>query len=91
MIGRENELLRLKNSLQSKNSELIAIYGRRRIGKTYLIRNCYKNDIVFEATGLYQGTIEQQLKIFLKQFRIASKTFGKIDKIANWEDAFELL
>lgn len=91
MIGRENELLRLKNSLQSKNSELIAIYGRRRIGKTYLIRNCYKNDIVFEATGLYQGTIEQQLNIFLKQLRIASKTFDKIDKIANWEDAFELL
>lgn len=91
MIGRTNEITRLKNSLKSKESELIAIYGRRRIGKTYLIRNCYKNEIIFEATGLYHGTIQQQLNVFLRQLKLVSKSFNKIESIISWENAFELL
>ena len=91
MIGRTNEIARLKHSLKSKESELIAIYGRRRIGKTYLIRNCYKDEIIFEATGLYQGSIQQQLNVFLRQLKLVSKSLNNIESITNWEEAFELL
>lgn len=91
MVGRENEIARLQKSLTSKNSELIAIYGRRRIGKTYLIRNLYKNEIIFEATGLYEGTTEQQLLVFLRQFQIVYKKTQAISKLQNWDEAFELL
>ena len=91
MIGRTNEIARLKHSLKSKESELIAIYGRRRIGKTYLIRNCYKDEIIFEATGLYQGSIQQQLNVFLRELKLVSKPLNKIESITNWEEAFELL
>lgn len=50
MIGRKYELKRLKESLKFDNSELIAIYGRRRVGKTFLIRTVCKNYILFEDT-----------------------------------------
>ncbi len=91
MIGRENEIARLTNSLKSEKSELIAIYGRRRIGKTYLIRNLFKNEICFEATGLYEGSTEQQLLVFLRQLHIVDKKTQSISKLKNWDEAFELL
>jgi len=42
MIGRRYETNRLEESLKSSSSELIAVYGRRRVGKTYLIRKVYE-------------------------------------------------
>ena len=60
MIGREYEIQRFQESLISDSSELIAVYGRRRVGKTYLIRNSYKRYIKFEVTRLYCGNKEKQ-------------------------------
>lgn len=91
MIGREYEIKRLKDSLKSNSSELIAVYGRRRIGKTYLIRNTYENDIRFEVTGLYRGNKESQLGIFLLELKKCSKRFHNIQKLQSWEQAFEML
>lgn len=45
MIGRKYEIERMNESLKSQNAELIAVYGRRRVGKTYLIRNVYEKHI----------------------------------------------
>ncbi len=67
MIGREHEIERLTESLKSNSSELIAVYGRRRVGKTYLIRNVFKKRISFEVTGLYGGKKENQLDIFFEE------------------------
>lgn len=91
MVGREHEINRLKASLKSESSELIAVYGRRRIGKTYLIRNTYENDIRFEVTGLFGGNKEKQLGIFLLELKKASKRFHDIHKLHSWEEAFEML
>jgi len=52
LIGRKNEISILQNALKSNKPELIAVYGRRRIGKTFLIRNVYKNYIQFEFSGI---------------------------------------
>ena len=43
MIGRKKELLSLKEAMESDQSEFIAVYGRRRVGKTFLIRQAFGN------------------------------------------------
>ena len=91
MVGRENEIQRLNDSLKSSDSELIVVYGRRRVGKTYLIRTIYEKATKFEATALYRGTREDQLGVFLKELKKASKKFATIDKLTSWDEAFEHL
>jgi AAA+ ATPase superfamily predicted ATPase len=91
MIGREYEIERLTESLKSNSSELIAVYGRRRVGKTYLIRNVFKKRISFEITGLYGGKKENQLDIFFDELKKVSKKLKEQDKPSDWKEAFELL
>jgi len=91
MIGRKYETERLKESLKSDNSELIAIYGRRRIGKTYLVRNVYEKHIKFEVTGLFGGNQDKQLDIFFDELKKVSKKIKGDDKPKGWKGAFELL
>jgi AAA+ ATPase superfamily predicted ATPase len=91
MVGRIYESNRLKASLKSENSELIAVYGRRRVGKTYLIRNVYKKDIRFEVTGLHGGSQDQQLDVFFDELKRVSNKFKQKTCPKNWKEAFELL
>ena len=91
MVGREYEISRLRESLRSDKSELVAVYGRRRIGKTYLVRNVLNNHIRFEVTGLFRGVKKEQLKVFLKELKKVSSKFRDIDKITDWAHAFDLL
>jgi uncharacterized protein len=91
MIGRNYESDRLKRSLKSENSELIAIYGRRRVGKTFLIRKIYEKHIRFEVTGLYGGNQEKQLEVFFDELKRVSGKINDGDKPKGWKEAFELL
>ncbi|MBU3659751.1 MAG: ATP-binding protein [Flavobacteriales bacterium] len=89
LIGREKEIQVLENALQSTHSELIVVYGRRRVGKTYLIRETYKKQLRFEFTGMYKATTREQLKLFQKSlFDVSSK---KLKAPTNWLDAFQQL
>ncbi|MFZ1714289.1 MAG: hypothetical protein WAT88_03270 [Saprospiraceae bacterium] len=54
LIGRKEEQLILKHCYQSTQSRLVAIYGRRRIGKTFLVRKYFDHKIRFEVSGLYR-------------------------------------
>jgi AAA+ ATPase superfamily predicted ATPase len=49
VIGRKSEINTLQLAINSGKSELIAIYGRRRVGKTFLIRETYKREMIFEV------------------------------------------
>ena len=91
MIGRTYEADRLEESLKSQKSELIAVYGRRRVGKTYLIRNVYEKHIRFEVTGLYGGNQDKQLDIFFDELKRVSNKVKKDDRPQDWKHAFELL
>jgi AAA+ ATPase superfamily predicted ATPase len=91
MVGRNYEINRLLKSIQSNDSELIAVYGRRRVGKTFLIRNIYKDHIKFEVSGLFQGEKEQQLDIFFDELKKVSVRFVEEDRPKSWKEAFELL
>lgn len=89
LIGREKEIKVLENALQSTHSELIVVYGRRRVGKTYLIREIYKKQLRFEFTGMYKATTREQFKLFQKSlFDVSSK---KLKAPTNWLDAFQQL
>ncbi|MGL9732168.1 MAG: ATP-binding protein [Wolbachia sp.] len=93
IIGREKEAAILENKLHSQSAEFIAVYGRRRVGKTYLIKQFFSKyaDILFEQTGLNNGTLQEQLAIFTQAL---SNTFYKGARMAlpkNWMDALQQL
>jgi AAA+ ATPase superfamily predicted ATPase len=89
MVGRAHEIGLLETTLSSDKAELIAIYGRRRVGKTFLIRQFFDDSICFEVTGLFQGGMADQLANFGKELDKRKST--KNEKPTNWLDAFTLL
>jgi uncharacterized protein len=91
LIGREKEIEALNEMLHSNSSELIAVYGRRRVGKTFLIRECYKKNTVFEITGYYRGSMRDQLRNFHSQLTRNSTKINKHPIPKDWFAAFELL
>jgi hypothetical protein len=91
IIGRKKEIAILDKAFQSEDSRLIAIYGRRRVGKTFLVREHYKSNIRFEITGISGGTYSDQLKNFTKQIRQASSRFKDVKVPKDWLGAFEIL
>jgi uncharacterized protein len=64
VAGRQKEIALLQSLFEKKDSSFLAVYGRRRIGKTYLIREVYKNDIVFDCSGVLEEDMSQQLENF---------------------------
>ena len=58
LIGRKNEQEILLKALNSSEPEMVAIIGRRRVGKTFLIRTVYDNRIDFELTGVQNHAYE---------------------------------
>ena len=91
LIGREKEIIALNERLQSNSSELIAVYGRRRVGKTFLIRECYKRNTVFEITGYYRGSMRDQLRNFHSQLKKNNRRIQTRPIPKDWFTAFELL
>lgn len=88
LIGRKPEISILLNALKSSRAELIAVYGRRRVGKTYLVRNVYKNDIQFEFSGIHKGSLKQQLNNF--HLTLSAKNIA-FKKPSDWIEAFHQL
>jgi uncharacterized protein len=91
MVGRIEEIKTLNEAMTSPQSELIAIYGRRRIGKTYLIREHFNAQMTFSNIGLYQASTKEQLKNFAKNVDLFSKNETPIKVPKDWFEAFELL
>ena len=89
LIGREKEKEVLLNALNEEYSQFIAVYGRRRVGKTFLIRETFENRFDFQFTGAANLTARKQLV----RFRRALKEQGQKDtpELTNWGDAFSEL
>ena len=64
IAGRQAEVVLLQSLLKKEESAFVAMYGRRRIGKTYLIRQVFENEIVFECSGVLGKNMPQQLENF---------------------------
>jgi len=63
LIGRTKEQEELRRLTESGQPEFVAIYGRRRVGKTYLIRSFFHDDFTFYTAGIARGTRQEQLRL----------------------------
>lgn len=89
IIGRKNEQEILRRCIGSDSPELIAIYGRRRVGKTYLVRQFFNDAFSFYFTGIYQGTRREQLGEFSRQ--LAHYSGHSRPAAKDWFEAFAQL
>lgn len=89
--GRIHEINILQEALKTDNPEMIAIIGRRRVGKTFLIQTVYKKHICFEMTGSQNTPVKEQLQNFANQLQSYSKSNIAISPPANWTAAFHQL
>ena len=89
IIGRDNEIRELENAYNSEYSEFVAVYGRRRVGKTFLVRETFNYTFTFEHSGVANGNNRTQLRAFRDS--LADAGMGKVAIPSNWMDAFALL
>ncbi len=89
IIGRKAEKSLLNDILSSNQSEFIAIYGRRRVGKTYLVRETFSGQFSFEISGLANANIKEQLLNFSLTLKKISNEELKTPR--SWLEAFAQL
>ncbi len=88
IIGRQEEIRELERYYSSGKPEFIAIYGRRRVGKTYLVNTLYDGQYAFSTAGIIEGTKDEELTAF----HTSLKTYGYIGrKPRTWMSAFGAL
>ncbi|MCL1805909.1 MAG: ATP-binding protein [Clostridiales bacterium] len=89
LVGRRKEKDELLNLFQSGRAEFITIYGRRRVGKTFLVNNLFSGDYAFKVTAVLDESTERQLKNFAKALSEYSKE--GVPFLADWFTAFDKL
>ena len=89
MVGRKKEQKRLLDVLARDEAQLVAVYGRRRIGKTFLVRETFGDTFYFQHAGLARGTLKEQLAAFHDSLiRSGAKD---VPVLNNWRQAFNAL
>ena len=88
MVGRTEEIAELKAIAEGDRSCLVVVYGRRRIGKTFLVREAFNCSFAFSHTGMEKGTMAEQLR----QFRESFVDYGWTDCPApsSWISSLEI-
>jgi len=91
ITGRLDETRILDNALHSADPEFIAVYGRRRVGKTFLIREFYEDSICFELIGVHEASLKVQLSNFAQSLKTAMGIGILPQAPGTWFDAFSYL
>jgi len=91
LVGRQEEIQTLKDLYQNKRSEFVALYGRRRVGKTFLVKELFKDKFTFQITGLSRPDFQLQLNNFYATLGRFDKTIREESKPTTWFDAFQML
>ncbi|MEZ4884182.1 MAG: ATP-binding protein [Chitinophagales bacterium] len=91
LIGRQKEIQKLRKHLQSHKSEFVAIYGRRRVGKTFLVRQVFDNQFAFQLTGMANVNTRGQLTKFHAALQRYFPQSNDLEPAKNWFTAFEQL
>lgn len=94
IIGREKEQALLDKTFLSKKPEFLAIYGRRRIGKTLLIRLFFKskkNSVFFNSTGMLKGSLQDQISNFTQQIGDVFYQGAQLQIKKSWRETFKIL
>ncbi len=91
-FGREKEKKQLKELLDTDKAEFLAVFGRRRVGKTYLINEYFKDKgIYFEITGSKKAPKHEQISNFYREFTAIFPEEEGISQPKDWGTALHLL
>jgi len=90
LVGRKEEIDVLDDCYRSNSAHFVAVYGRRRVGKTFLVKSHFESRLFFTFTGLANSTLQKQITNFnvemAQQLSISSEDF-----VTDWFSAFQLL
>ena len=89
IIGRKDEYKRLDKCMRELTSQLVIVYGRRRVGKTFLINQYFRDTYAFKLTGAYNEPKEAQLEAFSEE--LYRRTGVKKETPNDWRQAFREL
>lgn len=89
LIGREQELELLRKAYESDDSQFVAVYGRRRVGKTFLVRECFDHNLVFQHSGVAKANTKLQLRYFKESLSKSGLPKARVPK--DWIEAFSML
>lgn len=89
LIGRLNECKRLDTCMKADLAQLVIVYGRRRVGKTFLINQYFDNQFALKVTGIYGKSKDVQLTNFIASINEVSKK--QYEYVKNWFEAFRVL
>jgi uncharacterized protein len=89
VVGRKKEITLFKEALESGQSEFIAVTGRRRIGKTFLVNTFFKEERCFYLTGVQNQPLKVQLQAFANELSFRQKRM--VSRPKDWLEAFALL
>lgn len=90
IIGRTREMTELQRCMDSDRSEFVIVYGRRRVGKTFLIDNFFNYQYDFSYVGGHRLTKAKQLRNFAKALKKHAK-LPRLPLFSDWDDAFDAL
>ena len=91
VVGRKKEIELMQSLKDSRKSEFLAVYGRRRVGKTFLIRQVFANEFTFQLTGVANTKLQWHLSNFHRAIVRQNPNNLKIVPAKNWFDAFQQL
>jgi uncharacterized protein len=91
LVGRRSERRVLDDAASSREAELVAVYGRRRVGKTFLIREVYGESMCFELVGLHGASLATQLLAFAAALTRSTRSVAPLTPPPTWFAAFEQL
>ena len=91
LIGRKDEQGKLVKAIASTEAEFVAVYGRRRVGKTFLVREFFGKAIRFELTGMHGVSMRDQLGNFAAALAKAKGLEERLQPPATWQEAFAQL
>ena len=91
LVGRKLEIATFRYCLEGSQSKLIALYGRRRVGKTFLVRQYFGAKIRFEIAGLHKGDLSDQLAHFASTLTKHGWQEAGDHPPSSWTQAFDLL
>lgn len=88
IIGRKDEIARLKKYSNSNQAEFIAVYGRRRVGKTFLVNHVFGDNLAFSMTGIIDAGKESQMHAFVEAM---DQYNNEVETPKGWFEAFRML
>lgn len=86
MIGRRRETQELLRAYESEHSEFVALYGRRRVGKTFLVNEVFNYRFSFHTAGIENGSKREQLQAFREALK--RQGHSACPRLMTWIGAF---